>query len=302
MDAASQPEDCAPHPVMVRPMLVITGASGNLGGMLARRLVAAGEPVRLLVRDPARAPALAGAEIAVGDYRDPASIADAIRPGDRVFMVSVHEGHDDRIEAHRAFIDAAHLRDPDLIAYLSMVNASYDSAFPHSRSHRATEEMLDDSGLPYAFLRMGLFLDDLPLWFDADGICRGPAGDGRVSLVTRDEIAEAAAAVLTGNGQAGETYDLTGPSAHTLGELAEIVSDVVGRPFAYEPGDREDWITGRLAAGKPRWDVESGIGSYDAVRLGELELSPGDVERLTSHAPRNPRTWVEQNADRFSVA
>ena len=287
---------------MVLAMLVITGASGQVGGMLARTLVAAGEPVRLFVRDPAKAPALAGAEIAVGDYRDPASVADAIRPGDRVFMVSVHEGHDDRIEAHRAFIDAAYLRDPELIAYLSFVNASLDSAFPHSRSHRATEHLLDDSGVPWAFLRMGLFLDDLPCWFDADGVCRGPAGDGRVSLISRAQIADAAAAVLTGNGRAGETYDLTGPSAHTLGELAGMVSEVVGRPFAYQPGDREDWIAGRLAAGKERWDVESGIGSYDAVRLGELKLAPGDVERLTGHAPMEPRAWVEQHPERFSAA
>ncbi len=286
---------------MVLAMLVITGASGQIGGMLARKLVAAGEPVRLFVRDPARAPALAGAEIAVGDYRDPASVADAIRPGDRVFMVSVHEGHDERIEAHRAFIDAAYLRDPDLIAYLSFVNASLDSAFAHSRSHRATEQLLDDSGVPFAFLRMGLFLDDLPYWFDADGVCRGPAGDGRISLISREQIADAAATVLTGNGRAGETYDLTGPSAHTLGELAGVVSEVVGRPFAYQPGDREDWIAGRLAAGKERWDVESGIGSYDAVRLGELELAPGDVERLTGHAPMEPRAWVEQNVKAFSA-
>ena len=287
---------------MVLAMLVITGASGQVGGMLARTLVAAGEPVRLFVRDPARAPALAGAEIAVGDYRDPASVADAIRPGDRVFMVSVHEGHDERIEAHRSFIEAAYVRDPELIAYLSFLNASLDSAFAHSRSHRATEQLLDDSGVPWAFLRMGLFLDDLPSWFDADGVCRGPAGDGRVSLISRAQIADAAAAVLTKDGRAGETYDLTGPSAHTLGELAGMVSEVVGRPFAYQPGDREDWIAGRLAAGKQRWDVESGIGSYDAVRLGELELAPGDVERLTGHAPIEPRAWVEQNARAFSAA
>src|SRR6476646_3820362 len=155
--------------------IVVTGATGKVGRDIAERLAAAGVEQRLLVRDPSRAPRLPGAEVVQADYRDPESVREALYPGDRVFMVATHEGVEDRIDSHRSFIQAAADVGVGLVAYLSMVNASRDSKFPHSWSHRATEELLEASPVPHAFLRMNLFLDDLPLWFDADGVSRGPA-------------------------------------------------------------------------------------------------------------------------------
>ena len=112
--------------------IVVTGANGKVGGDIARRLAAAGVPQRLLVRDPAKAPQLERAEVVRADYRDPESVREALEPGDRVFMVAVHEGVEDRIEAHRSFIHAAAEVGVGLLAYLSMVNASRTSQFPHS--------------------------------------------------------------------------------------------------------------------------------------------------------------------------
>src|SRR5262249_28083380 len=111
--------------------IVVTGATGKVGGGIAPRRAAAGGPQRRPVRDTARAPQLAGAEVVRADYRDPASVREALDPGDRVFMVAVHEGVEDRIEAHRSFVQAAAEVGVGLLAYLSMVNASRDSKFPH---------------------------------------------------------------------------------------------------------------------------------------------------------------------------
>ena len=151
------------------------------------------------------------------------------------------------------------------LAYLSIVKPSPTSAFHHGRSHYATEQMILASGLPYAFLRMNLFLDDLPLWFDPDGVCRGPGGDGRVSLISREDTAAVSAGVLVGPGYEGEALDLTGEESHTLGELAALCSDVLDRPLRYTPGTREAWIESRLAAGVAAWDANIGVGSYDAL-------------------------------------
>ena len=125
--------------------IVVTGASGKVGGDVARRLAARGVPQRLLVRDAARAPRLDGAEVVEADYRDAASVREALYPGDRVFMVAVHEGVEDRIAAHRSFVQAAADVGVGLLAYLSMVKASRESQFPHSWSHRATEDMIRDA-------------------------------------------------------------------------------------------------------------------------------------------------------------
>jgi uncharacterized protein YbjT (DUF2867 family) len=280
--------------------IVVTGASGKVGGDIARRLAAAGVPQRLLVRDPARAPRLDGAEVVRADYRDPESVREALDPGDRVFMVAVHEGVEDRIAAHRSFIQAAAEAGVGLLAYLSMVNASRESPFPHSWSHRATEDMIRDAGVPFAFLRMNMFLDDLPLWFDPDGVCRGPGGEGRVALISRADVGAVCAAVLASDGYRNETLDLSGDEAPTIAEFAAICSEESGRELRYEPGTRSDYIASRLRMGRKPWDAEAGAGSYLALAAGELGEPSDVVRRVTGRDPERTRTWAAAHREAFA--
>ena len=288
-------------PMPGEPRLVVTGATGKVGGSIASLLAGRGIAQTLFVRDAARAPDLPGAEVVVADFRDPGSVRAALRPGDRIFMVSVHEAVEQRIAAHRSFITAAAEVGVGLVAYLSIVNPSPTAAFHHGRSHYATEQMLLESGLPYAFLRMNLFLDDLPLWFDPDGVCRGPGGDGRVSLISREDTAAVSAGVLVGPGYEGEALDLTGEEAHSLGELAALCSEILDRPLRYEPGTREAWIASRLAAGVPEWDANVGIGSYEALLGGEFDVTSDVVRRVTGTPAETARAWVEANPERFDM-
>jgi uncharacterized protein YbjT (DUF2867 family) len=280
--------------------IVVTGASGKVGRMIATLLARNGVPQALFVRDAGRAPALPGAEVVVADFRDLASVREALRPGDRVFMVSVHENVDARIAAHQSFVDAASGVGLGLLAYLSIVNPSPTAAFHHGRSHAATERMILESGMPYAFLRMNLFLDDLPLWFDPDGVCRGPGGDGRVALISRADTAAVSAGVLVGPGYENEALDLTGEQSHTLGELATLCSDLLDRPFRYEPGTREAWLESRIAAGVAPWDANIGVGSYEALMRGEFDVTSDVVRRITGTPAQSARSWVEANPGRFA--
>jgi uncharacterized protein YbjT (DUF2867 family) len=280
--------------------IVVTGATGKVGGDIARRLAAAGVPQRLLVRDPTRAPQLDGAEVVRGDYTDPESVREALRPGDRVFMVATHQGVEDRIASHRSFIQAAADVGVGLLAYLSMVNASRDSPFPHSWSHRATEDLIRDAGVPFAFLRMNLFLDDLPLWFDPDGVCRGPAGDGRVALISRADVGAVTAAVLAADGYRNEVLDLSGDEAPTEAEFAASCSEASGRELRYEPGSRADYIASRLAMGRKPWDAEAGAGSYLAVAAGELGQPSDVVRRVTGRDPERVRGWAAAHREAFA--
>jgi uncharacterized protein YbjT (DUF2867 family) len=284
-----------------QPRLVVTGASGKVGRIVATRLAEAGLAPVLLVRDPTRAPALPGASVAVADFRDGDAVRAALQPGDRIFMVSVHESVEVRIGMHRSFVQAAAAADAGLVAYLSMVDPSPHGAFPHARSHHATEVLIQEAGVPFTFLRMNLFLDDLPLWFDEDRVCRGPGGDGRVSLITRADTAAVAAQVLAEPGHEGEALDVTGEESAGLAALAAVCSEVLGERYGYEPGTREAWIDSRLAAGRSIWDAEAGAGSYEALRLGELDVTSEVVRRVTGRAPERPRHWAAANPGRFAL-
>ena len=180
------------------------------GGSSPRSWCAAASRCELLVRDPSRAPDLPGAEVVSADYGDPDSIAAALNPGDRVFMVSLHEGPARRVPLHRSFVEAAAARDVAFVVYLSFVNAGPDAIFLHARSHGATEAMLAASGVPFTAMRNGMYADDVAGWFDPDGVAREPVGEGRIAFSYRPELAEAIAVTLTEPGHEGKVYNVVG--------------------------------------------------------------------------------------------
>ena len=183
-------------------MIVVTGASGHVGGLVAAELAHRGIPFRAVTTHPERLPDLGGADVAVGGYAEPDTLMKALEPGDRVFMVSMHAPPERRLELHRAFVDVAVRRRVGRVVYLSFVGAGPDASFVHARSHGATETMLAESGLPFTAVRNGMYADEIASWFDPDGRITGPGGDGRISLSYRPELAAAIVALLT-----DEAYD-----------------------------------------------------------------------------------------------
>src|SRR3954471_3528290 len=194
----------------MRPrMIALTGATGALGGRVAFRLAARGVPQCHIVRDAARAPRLDGAEIAVAEsYRASEQMRAACEGVDTLFFVSRRE-EADRAASHFSAVDAAVAAGVQHIVYTSFVNASPDATFTLVRHHHATEQRIRESGVAFTFLRDSLYLDFLELMAGEEGISRGPAGEGRVAPVARDDVADVAAVVLTEDGHEGQTYDLT---------------------------------------------------------------------------------------------
>ncbi|GAB1641986.1 SDR family oxidoreductase [Krasilnikovia sp. MM14-A1259] len=275
--------------------LAVTGATGRLGGRVARRLAAAAYPLRLLVRDPGRAPRLPGAEAAVADYGDPAALREALAGAGTVFMVSAAESPD-RVDRHRAFIDAAAAAGVRHLVYTSFVGASPDATFTLARDHAATEEHLRASGLTFTILRDNLYADFLPLMVGEDGVIRGPGGDGRAAVVAQDDIADASVAVLRDPAtHGGATYDLTGPEALSFAEMAATMSAESGNPVRYESETLAQAYASRARYGAPEWQVQAWVSTYTAVAAGELAAVSPAVPRLTGR-PATPFAEVLRGA------
>jgi NAD(P)H dehydrogenase (quinone) len=278
--------------------VVVTGVTGGLGGRVARRLAERGVGQRLVARDPGRAPELAGAEVAAGSYDDRDSLRRAFAGAHTLFMVSASEDPD-RLRLHANVVGAATDAGMERVVYTSFFGAAPDCSFTFGRDHWHTEELIKGSGLRFTMLRDNLYLDFLPLMVGADGVIRGPAADGRVAAVARDDIADVAAAVLLADGDRhdGRSYDLTGPEALTMAEVAQRLSELAGRTISYHPETLEEAYASRASYGAPDWEVDGWVTTYVAIANGELEAVGGDVAAVAGHPPMGLDDFLRRSPD-----
>ena len=278
-------------------VIAVTGATGVVGGGVARRLAIAGIAQRLIVRSPNRTPSLAGAEIAVASYGDAAAARAALAGVHTVFMVSGAEDPN-RLADHLTFLDAAAQMGVRRIVYTSFFGASPTSTFLLARDHWYTENRIRALGLDFTFLRDNLYADQFLDFAGPEGVLRGPAADGRVAAVARADVIEVAVTVLESAaiaadrraGHDGATYGLTGPRALTLGEVAETITRVTGRRVRYQPESVEQAYASRSVFGAPSWQVDAWVTTYLAIGAGELAEVTGDVALVTGH----PAVSLEQ--------
>jgi uncharacterized protein YbjT (DUF2867 family) len=261
-------------------LIAVTGATGHIGGIVADRLDSAGTRVRLIVRDVSRAPA-GFADVEQATYGDAAAAAAALDGADALFMVSAAESAD-RVDQHRTFIDAAAAAGVRHVVYTSFLGAGPDATFTLARDHWATEQHLRATEMSWTFLRDSFYLDFLPTRAGDDGVIRGPGGDGRVGAVARVDVAHSAAAVLTDlDRHAGRTYDLTGPQALSLSDVARELTEVSGRTTVYRQETIEQAYASRRPYDVPDWQLDAWVSTYTAIAAGELALVTDTVEHLT---------------------
>ncbi|MCX5167183.1 SDR family oxidoreductase [Streptomyces antibioticus] len=277
------------------PALVVTGATGRLGGRVARRLAERGVPQRLLVRSPGRAPKLPGATVAAADFGDREAVVRGLTGAETVLMVSASESAD-RLALHRTFVDAAAEAGVRHLVYVSFCGAAPDATFTLARDHFHTEEHIRARGPAYTFLRDNLYADFVPHFVGEDGVIRGPAGQGRAAFVAQDDIADAAVTVLTRpDDHAGAVYDLTGPESLTLEEAAATLSETLGRTITYHPETIEEAYTSRAPYNAPRWQLDAWVSTYTAIASGDLSQVTQSIPHLTGH-PATPLAEVLRTA------
>ena len=272
------------------PPLAITGVSGNVGGVVARLLSERGLPLRLLANTPSRAPKLPGAHTVQCSYEDTPASREALTGVDVLFMVSAPES-EDRLDKHIAFVDAAAASGVRHIVYLSFMNAAPDATFTLARTHFHTEERIKASGMTYTFLRDNFYADFFVALPDEEGRILGPAGDGRVGVVAREDAGRVAAEVLADPGSfENQTLDVTGPEALTLDEIAAILTRVQGRPVTYVRETVEEAYESRKKWPAAQWEYDSWVSTYTSIARGEMDVVSTTVRDVTG---RDPLTFEE---------
>lgn len=237
-------------------MIAISGASGHLGRLVIADLLktVAAEQLVAIVRDPAKIADLAqkGVQVRRAEYGDAAALQAALTGVEKLLLISSSEVGQ-RAPQHRNVIEAAKAAGVTFIAYTSLLHADR-SPLGLAEEHVATEKMLAESGIPFALLRNGWYsenyLASVPPALE-HGAFIGSAGEGKIASATRADYAEAAARVMTLNNQAGKVYELAGDEAWTLSDLTAQLSELSGKPVAYQNLSEADFKAALQGAGLP---------------------------------------------------
>ncbi|RRS00895.1 SDR family oxidoreductase [Glycomyces terrestris] len=267
-------------------MIVVTGATGNLGTLVVEGLIeqVPAQEIAVVVRDAAKAARLGerGVEVRQADYDDPASLTGAFREGEKVLLISGSEvGR--RVPQHKAVVDAAKDAKVALLAYTSVLGGPA-ADFELAREHQLTERYIIDSGLPYTLLRNGwyheVYTGAIGQAVAAGGLLTSAAEGARVASAARADYAAAAVAVLTGEGHENAEYELSGDEAWTFEEYAAELSRRLGKeiPVNRVPAEKHREIL--LGAGVPDTFAPILVGIDEAISRGFLAVQTGDLARL----------------------
>jgi|SRR5579884_1512613 len=282
---------------MSRPIIVVTGATGLVGGNVARELRRTGVRLAALVRDRARAEELLGAEIElrVGDYERPETLDAAFDGADRVFLCSPLGPRLAELEGNA--IDAALRAGVRHVVKLSTAGVTQSTAAPATPRqyplHRAAEQRLERSGIAFTHLRPGPFMQNTLNFapsIAAEGIFRGAWGQGAMGYIDVRDVASAAARILTGEGHEGRAYELTGPQALAPTDIARQLSAALGREVEYQDVPPEAVRQAMLARGMTEWFAGAMVEVMQHTRTGAAARITQAILELTG---RPPRSYVE---------
>ncbi|GEO25333.1 NAD(P)-dependent oxidoreductase [Alicyclobacillus acidoterrestris] len=282
--------------------MLVTGATGKLGSMVVETLLMTVPATELAVsvRDVTRAENLRarGVEVRHGDFDHPETLISAFAGVDRLLIISADGDNETRIRQHTDAVAAAAEAKVGFIAYTSLVNAQESKMFL-SPPHRATEEAILKTGIPYSFLRNNWYLENE--LSSIQGVLAGApwvtaAGSGKVGWAARRDYAEAAASVLSGTGHENTIYELSGQLL-TQEELATVVGEVLGKEVSVEQVDDATYANIMKQAGVPDFVIPMLVSIQQGIREGALEVESNDFEKLLGRETTPIRQVIRQMID-----
>jgi NAD(P)H dehydrogenase (quinone) len=273
--------------------ILVTGASGNIGRLTIENLLKrkSAKDIVGLVRDPAKAQDLAslGIELRQGDYLDPASLLKAFKGVDKLQLTSTH-AFTDRKTAHANVVDAAVKSGVDHIVYMPIIRKE-GSGFvlqEVTAEDIFTEKKIFDSGLKYTLLKHPPFADVIPNYLGKNALEVGVrilAGNAKTSAASREDLAEAHAAVLAGTGHENKSYSLTSEAALSFPEMTDLLSQILGKKISYITVSNEEYESLVLATGVPDFVAKFIRGWVYGMANGEWSHTTKDLEMLIGRKP-----------------
>jgi uncharacterized protein YbjT (DUF2867 family) len=275
-------------------MILVIGGRSKIGAGVIEALLARGERVRALVRSgESDANTPDAVETVTGDLADPSSLKTAMNGVEKVFLLS--SPHRDAVSWHRNAIDAAHQTEVALLVRSSILGADRDSPAEFVNAHTTCDRYLASLGLPHVIVRPNLFFQNVPESnipsIDAAGNLYVDAGDARISMVDTRDVAAVAAVALTEPGYDGLGLDVTGPEALSYAEVAETLTQVLGRPVTYVAAPDDAVRQALLGAGLNEWFAGALVGLYqDYRRSGSDGYAAQVTDTVAQVTGRPPRT------------
>ena len=282
-------------------MILVTGATGNIGASLVAELVAAGQQVRAFVTDAASAKQRLGdkVQLAVGSFADAASLDAAMKGADKLFLLSPPGNQQPEWEA--SAVAAAKRAGVRHVVKLSVAGAQYDASIL-GRWHRAGEKQLEASGIAWTFLRPVGFMVNALGWaptVKSQGAIYQPMSEGKMAPIDPRDIAAVAAKCLTSSGHENKAYDLTGPEALSMSEQAKILGDAIGKPVKYVDVPDAAAKDAMLGMGMPAIMVDALLEFTNLVRSGGAAFVSDAVKTITGKPARTFAAWCKDNAAAF---
>ncbi|MBV9073539.1 MAG: SDR family oxidoreductase [Acidobacteria bacterium] len=282
-------------------MILITGASGNVGGTVLQKILQHRSDVKAMYRSPADArnsPPKARAVIA--DFADRDSLRRAFEGVERLFLVC--SPIPQLVELEGNAIAVAKEQGVKHIVYSSAGGAgTWEKSFP--KWHTEVERVLQSSGVGYSILRPNTFMQNIVAFFaptiQSQDAFYSSVGNSRASLVDVADIADVAAALLSGNAP-DKVYELNGPEALTYAEVAERISRVCGRTVRYVDLPMAEQKKALLAMGMPEWQAQALLDLQEYYVEGNGGELTDDIQQITGHAPRNLNAFLVANAGAFT--
>jgi uncharacterized protein YbjT (DUF2867 family) len=277
-------------------MILVTGATGNIGKELARRLVDKGLPVRVLLRDWKKAAALEDrVEVAPGDLNKPETLGAPMQGIEKLFPVTPDTGQVANLLKAAKQAGAKH------IVKISTIEA--DRSLGPGKWHRQQEELIKSMGFAWTFLRPTMMMVNTIEWWGAtiksQNAVYFPGGKGKVPPVDPRDVASVGCAVLTEPGHEGKVYELTGPNALTIGEMVQILARVLNKSIRYVNVPVFMAAIGMRRFGMSHELVEGLMETLGALRRSEYAYVTDAVERVGKCMPRTFEEWCRENVGDF---
>ena len=285
-------------------MILVTGATGRTSSEVLRALLAKGEQVRALVRDPQTAGAIQGpgVELVAGDLEKPETWDAASQGVEKVFLLSP-EGPQ-MAELHGKFADAAKRAGVRHLVRMSMLVSNPDSPLVIAKWHGEADQSVANSGIPYTIIRPAPFMQIIlgsATMIASDDMFSGAQGEGKVGVIDTRDIGNVVATILTSDGHEGKTYPLTGPEALSMGELAGKLSAVLGKEVKYVNVSQEKAKADLMAMGMPDWMADGWVAIAMMISSGAANMVTPMVQEVTGKDPRSFDQFARDFADAFRV-